>query len=71
MYLYAFRPKKLIRTTEDSFFSNEFHVLSDVGKKADNICKYDLDDLDAHWLAIFNERREDLGMLNFFTRNIA
>lgn len=42
-------------------------MLSDVGKKAENICKYDLDDLDFHWLAIFNERRDDFGMLfNFF-----
>lgn len=59
--IFNFRPKKLIRTTEDSFFSNEHHILTDIGKKAENICKYDLDDLDSHWLTIFNERREEFG----------
>lgn len=60
--LFIFRPKKLMRTTEDSFYSNEFHVLTDVAQKAEEICKYDLDDMDSHYLAIFNERREDFGM---------
>ncbi|XP_055938835.1 protein Jade-1-like isoform X1 [Argiope bruennichi] len=55
-------PKKLMRTTEDSFFSNEYHVLTDTAAKAENICKYDMDDLDFFWLKNFNEKREDSGL---------
>ncbi|XP_042902159.1 PHD finger protein rhinoceros isoform X2 [Parasteatoda tepidariorum] len=54
-------PKKLMRTTEDNFFSSEHHVLTDTGAKAEKVCKYDMDDLDTQWLILFNEYREDGG----------
>ncbi|GFT80461.1 protein Jade-3 [Nephila pilipes] len=55
-------PKKLMRTTEDAFFSNEHHVLTDTATKAESVCKYDMDDLDFQWLKLFNEKREEQGL---------
>lgn len=55
-------PKKLIRTVEDDFFSSEVHVALDMAAEAENVCKYDMDDLDYEWLGLFNERREEWGL---------
>lgn len=65
-FKFNFRPKKFMRTTEDSFFSQEHHVLIDTAAKAENVCKYDLDDLDSEWLKVFNDRRYDLGKKDLF-----
>ncbi|KAG8192719.1 hypothetical protein JTE90_009742 [Oedothorax gibbosus] len=55
-------PKKLMRTTEDSFFNQEHHVLIDTATKAESVCKYDMDDMDSAWLYAFNERRNYYGL---------
>ncbi|XP_042907736.1 uncharacterized protein [Parasteatoda tepidariorum] len=54
--------KKLIRFTRDSHFDPSIHVMSYMNTLAEQICRYDMDSVDFHWLTSINQDREDYGL---------
>ncbi|GAB6027286.1 hypothetical protein CHUAL_001568 [Chamberlinius hualienensis] len=55
-------PKKLIRLTQNEFYSADQHHLSNVNTQSENICRYDLDDYDVNWLTCANRHIKELGL---------
>ncbi|KAF8781406.1 Protein Jade-3 like protein [Argiope bruennichi] len=55
-------PKKLIRFTRDRFFNPDHHVMSYTNTLAERTCRYDMEDVDYHWLMSVNQQREDYGL---------
>ncbi|ESO04614.1 hypothetical protein HELRODRAFT_111636, partial [Helobdella robusta] len=58
-----FLPKKLFHSVVflDNSFKPSVHEPYDLQNQVDSMCKYDLDELDLHWLEIFNQSRLDMG----------
>uniref|UniRef100_A0A914XQA3 Uncharacterized protein n=1 Tax=Plectus sambesii TaxID=2011161 RepID=A0A914XQA3_9BILA len=56
------QPKKLMCTHKTSLYSSEQHQWVQTAKKADQICRYDVDDLDVRWLNLIGARRAKAGM---------
>lgn len=53
-----YRPKKkYIRVTHDDFFNPDYHQLVSTAARAEKVCSYDLDDVDAAWLSCANADR--------------
>ena len=60
---HLFRPEKLLLIHEESErFTTSHHEYKNSNDLADNVCRYDLDDLDVAWLEKYNEERVDMGM---------
>ena len=57
----GFRSKKFLHAAQDSEYKQGIHDLHEMQKLADQVCRYDLDDLDVSWLGRFNELREEMG----------
>jgi len=55
------RPKKLLHAVQDETYRQGLHELHETQKMADEVCRYDLDDLDCVWLANYNELRKEHG----------
>lgn len=55
-------PKKLIRFTCNKSFNPDIHVMSHTNTLAERTCRYDMDDVDFHWLQKVNQDREDFGL---------
>ena len=52
------RPKKkYVRVTHDDFFNPDYHQLVSTAARAEKVCSYDLDDVDAAWLGCSNADR--------------
>jgi hypothetical protein len=49
-------------THKTSLYSSDHHQWVQTAKKADQMCRYDLDDLDVRWLDSINARRKKAGM---------
>ena len=63
-----FRPEKLLLIHEESErFTTLHHEYKNSNDLADNVCRYDLDDLDVAWLEKYNEERVDMGMSEFMS----
>ena len=61
---YPFKmPKKLLHSHKDELYETSKHELHETQKMAEQVCRYDLDDLDAVWLKTVNEERKDMGEL--------
>ena len=48
------RPKKLLHAVADETYRQGMHELHDTQKLADEVCRYDLDELDVTWLSNYN-----------------
>ncbi|ESN93343.1 hypothetical protein HELRODRAFT_194139 [Helobdella robusta] len=57
------RPKKLLHAMPDDQYKVPMHELHETHKLAEEVCRYDLDDVDIHWLKIFNELKSEFGQL--------
>ena len=58
------RPKnKYIRITKDENFTHDQHYLSNTPAIAENVCYYDLDQIDAAWLKVLNGERNLAGLV--------
>ena len=55
------RPKKLLHAVQDETYRQGLHELHETQKMADEVCRYDLDELDCAWLANYNELRKEHG----------
>ena len=55
------RPKKLLHAQKDDLYQQGLHELHETHKLAEQVCRYDLDDLDVTWLSSLNEEREAMG----------
>jgi len=55
------RPKKLLHAVQDETFKQGLHELHETQQMADELCRYDLDELDWTWLAGYNELRQEQG----------
>lgn len=49
--------KKYVRVTHDDFFNPDYHQLVSTAARAEKVCSYDLDDVDAAWLGCSNADR--------------
>ena len=52
---------------ETERFTASHHEYKNSNDLADNVCRYDLDDLDVAWLEKYNEERVDMGMSEFMS----
>ena len=50
-------PKKLVRLSKDGDWDASLHAYSGALKKAEETCRYDLDEVDAAWLSLANAQR--------------
>ena len=58
-------PKKLLHAQNDENYRQGNHELHETHKLAEQVCRYDLDDLDVSWLLRANQELEACGkMLN-------
>lgn len=55
------RPKKYLHAQNDENYKQGIHELHDTQTLAEQVCRYDLDDLDTSWLSIANEHFADCG----------
>jgi len=55
------RAKKLLHAVQDETYRQGLHELHETQKMADEVCRYDLDELDSAWLAGYNETRKEHG----------
>lgn len=55
------RPKKFLHASQDEAFKPAIHELHEGQKLTEEVCRYDLDDLDILWLQTFNEICEEIG----------
>ena len=59
---YPFKmPKKLLHSAKDETYQSAMHELHEQQKLAEQVCRYDLDDLDVLWLESFNDCLDDWG----------
>lgn len=59
---YPFKlPKKLLHSAKDEQFEQALHELHEQQKLAEQVCRYDLDDMDVLWLDSFNDLLESWG----------
>jgi len=56
---FKLNPRKYLHATQDANFQSGIHELTMVDQMAEQVCRYDLDDLDMAWLTRTNE---DLGV---------
>uniref|UniRef100_A0A182TNW0 PHD finger protein rhinoceros n=1 Tax=Anopheles melas TaxID=34690 RepID=A0A182TNW0_9DIPT len=54
---------KYIRITKDENFTHDQHYLSNTPAIAENVCYYDLDQIDAAWLKVLNGERNLAGLV--------
>ena len=52
---------------ESERFTTSHHEYKNSNDLADNVCRYDLDDLNVAWLEKYNEERVDMGMSEFMS----
>ena len=57
-----FSPKKLLHAVKDEIYQLGMHELTGMSQMAEQVVRYDLDDLDVAWLRQLNEQREECGM---------
>ena len=53
--------------SEDSHFNPAVHEPYDTSHKTDNVCRYDLDELDTTWLTQYNRLRLEAGLYHALT----
>ena len=59
---YPFKiPKKLLHSAKDETYQIAVHELHEQQKLAEQVCRYDLDDLDVLWLEEFNDILDEWG----------
>lgn len=58
-----YSPEKLLCIHEEAERFSIYHEFKNSNDLADNVCRYDLDDLDVAWLEKYNEERVDMGKL--------
>ena len=58
------RPHKVLHAMHDDNYKKGLHELHETHKLAEQVCRYDLDDQDVHWLVALNEQRETMGRLS-------
>ena len=51
----------MLHATADETYRQACHELTNMSQLAEQVCRYDLDELDVKWLERFNEEREDIG----------
>jgi hypothetical protein len=66
--LIQFRPKKLLHAVADETYRQGAHELHETQKLADEVCRYDLDELDVTWLSNYNCLRLQHGINQCFCR---
>ncbi|KAK3577242.1 hypothetical protein CHS0354_030523 [Potamilus streckersoni] len=54
-------PKKYLHDTRDETYKQGIHELTGMQQLAEQVVRYDLDDLDVCWLQKVNEEREEMG----------
>ena len=62
LFFYFARPKKLLHSNKDETYRQGCHELTGMSQLAEQVVRYDLDDLDVCWLRRVNEEREEIGM---------
>jgi len=58
---------------QDETYRQGLHELHETQRMADEMCRYDLDDLDSAWLANYNDLRQEHGtdeIWGFFTGSV-
>ena len=63
---YIASPKKLLHSTKDETYRQGCHELTGMSQLAEQVVRYDLDDLDVCWLQRVNEEREEIGKARIF-----
>lgn len=58
------RPRKLLHSCKDETYKQGDHELTGMQQLADQVVRYDLDDLDVSWLDSMNAERLGLGKFN-------
>ncbi len=58
----CFRGRKLLSIKTKPAMPADVYEVTDVVERAGNQCRYDLDDLDSHWLKLLNEKRLASGL---------
>ena len=65
--LLHYRPQgKLLHASKDDQYQKGIHELHDTQSMAEEICRYDLDELDMYWLQYLNDEREQMGRYYYF-----
>ena len=54
-------PKKYLHAQKDETYQQAIHELHETHKLSEQVCRYDLDELDVAWLRVYNEQREEMG----------
>ncbi|CAH1777727.1 unnamed protein product [Owenia fusiformis] len=54
-------PRKFLHTSNDETYKAGLHELTGMHELAEQVCRYDLDEVDVEWLDKLNEIREDMG----------
>ena len=51
----------MLKEAKDENFNEEVHKVHELQKKAEQVCQYDLDDMDIAWLKGYNALRTQQG----------
>ncbi|GAB1599624.1 hypothetical protein Ahia01_000239700, partial [Argonauta hians] len=54
-------PRKLLHAAQDASYKQSVHELTGMQQLAEQVVRYDLDDIDVCWLTKVNEEREEMG----------
>ncbi len=52
---------KFVRVTHDDFYSSDIHQLTSAPARSQQVCAYDMDDIDLAWLNRVNNQRNAIG----------
>lgn len=58
-YFYIYRPRKYLHGSKDETYQQGIHELTGMQQLADQVIRYDLDDIDVCWLNLANDKREE------------
>lgn len=58
-YFYIYRPRKYLHGSKDETYQQGINELTGMQQLADQVIRYDLDDIDVCWLNLANDKREE------------
>lgn len=58
-YFCIYSPRKYLHGSKDETFQQGIHELTGMQQLADQVIRYDLDDIDVCWLNLINDKREE------------
>jgi len=61
VFVHVSRPKKFLHAVQDSEYRQGIHDLHEMHKLSEQVCRYDLDQVDVCWLDSYNLLRAGCG----------